>query len=428
MASNASSLLNLAQTINTLTSDIKSHLSTTNHPEPDFTTSSADVPQDAHYASLRDSLNDAALDLLQLVNGPKQHFRRFLCSHNDLAAYQVAFSFSFFTHVPEKEPISLSALAEKVGLDEDRVGRTLRLLCTQHVFSEPSKNTFAHTSSSIIFARDKDLRACAEYQLDEMFKAASDTASGIRNGKSPFEERHGVGLFEFYGRDPKLAARFASAMTGVAKLDRQISELLNGYPWEELEGGKVVDVGGGSGHVSIALARAFPNLNIVVQDASPQMLAQAQQLDLSDLVGRISFMQHNFFTAQLVEDADAYFIRQCLHNWSDEQCVIILKALVPAMEKCRPGTPLLINDTIIPAHGTGKWFQEHGLRQMDMLMLVALGAKQRTEEEFRQLLERADERFEIVKVHSEGTMGLLEVHLNMESANRPKPFGGEDRV
>lgn len=125
------------------------------------------------------------------------------------------------------------------------------------------------------------------------------------------------------------------------------------------------------------------------------MLAQGMQLDLSDLKGRISFMQHNFFEAQPVTDASAYFFRQVLHNWKDEQCIIMLKNLVPALEKCEPKTPLLINDTIMPAYSTGNRYHEHGLRQMDMLMFVALGSKQRTEDDFRLLLKKADGRYEV---------------------------------
>lgn len=42
-------------------------------------------------------------------------------------------------------------------------------------------------------------------------------------------------------------------------VNRQISELRDKFDWPSFGKGKVVDVGGGSGHVSIALARvSFP--------------------------------------------------------------------------------------------------------------------------------------------------------------------------
>jgi hypothetical protein len=125
------------------------------------------------------------------------------------------------------------------------------------------------------------------------------------------------------------------------------------------------------------------------------MLSQAETQDMGDVKGRIRFMQHNFFNEQPVVGAAAYFIRQCLHNWKDEDCVKIFQGLVPALEASKPGTPLLINDTILLEPGTATRFEEHGLRQLDMMMLVALGAKQRTQAEFRHLLEVADSRYEV---------------------------------
>ena len=49
-----------------------------------------------------------------------------------------------------------------------------------------------------------------------------------------------------------------------------------------------------------------------------------------------------------------------------------------------------------------------------MIMLVCYGAKQRTVTEFEALLEEADSGYVIRKVHDQGALGLLEVHLNRQ--------------
>lgn len=38
-------------------------------------------------------------------------------------------------------------------------------------------------------------------------------------------------------------------------MDRQIDELVDSFPWHSFKDGKIVDVGGGSGHISVALGR-----------------------------------------------------------------------------------------------------------------------------------------------------------------------------
>lgn len=103
-----------------------------------------------------------------------------------------------------------------------------------------------------------------------------------------------------------------------------------------------------------------------------------------------------------------------MHNQNDEGFVKIMRGLIPALEQCRSGTPVLINETILPERGEMTPVEEHELRRMDLAMLVVLGAKQRTEKEFRELVKRADPRFEVVKVRRDavGSMGLLQVHFN----------------
>ncbi|KAF1948504.1 O-methyltransferas-like protein [Byssothecium circinans] len=418
MASNGaqqSELLKLAQQVNQLTSSLVSHLSEINAPEPNFSATSPEIPYTDTYKDIRGKLNDAAQDLLLLVNGPRIEACRFACSHNDLGAFQFAFEFDLIHKIPQEGTISLSELASQTGVDEDRLGRILRLLISRRYFAEPEPNHFTQSSLTIVYAQDENIKAAGDYQSDEQFQASSEVAKSFQNGKkSAFEQRHGMSMFEYYKEHPKKGARFASAMKGISKLHRQITEIENGFGWADLKDKKLVDVGGGSGHVSIALARAFPNLNIVVQDSNVAMLDQAQSSqDLSDIKDRMTWSEYDFFTPQPIANAGAYLMRQIIHNWGDDDCVRILQALVPALEKSAPGTPLLINDSIIPAPGSTTRWDEHVIRQVDLLMMFSLGAKQRTEKEFQDLLHRADPRLNIVRVHM-GPMALIEVHLSKE--------------
>ena len=124
------------------------------------------------------------------------------------------------------------------------------------------------------------------------------------------------------------------------------------------------------------------------------MLNQNGKTD-GDLDRRVQLMQHSFFDEQPIRNASAYFIRSCIHNWPDDACVRIFQALVPALEECRPGTPFLINDTILPDLNTKTKYEERDLRQLDLCMMVALGAKQRTRAQFASILKQADERFRV---------------------------------
>lgn len=150
------------------------------------------------------------------------------------------------------------------------------------------------------------------------------------------------------------------------------------------------------------------------------MLAVGEKNAPAELRGRLSFTQANFFAAQQHKGAAAYLIRQCTHNWADHDVVTMLKAIVPGLEGSAPGTPLLINDMIMPEPGAKDvprmWERER--RQADMVMLVCYGAKQRTVSEFQGLLKEADPRYAIRKVHAErGALGILEVVLDKDLVN-----------
>lgn len=159
-----STLLQLALEVQKLTSQIVEDLSSRNLPEPDFSVTSAGIPETTESFALRASLNDAALDLLRLVNGPRTDARTRVCTMYDLAAWQVACEFGFFEAVPEIGVANLEDISKTVGMDEDRVRRFLRILATDRIFEEVEEDVFRHTSRSVVYLQDPQIRDAVHYQ------------------------------------------------------------------------------------------------------------------------------------------------------------------------------------------------------------------------------------------------------------------------
>ncbi|KAM3427269.1 hypothetical protein NHJ13734_009047 [Beauveria thailandica] len=411
-------LVALAKNISQKTAAIVEYLEANGLSQPSFDVSSPDTPNTAEYVAIYDSLQQSLDDLSMLVAGPNKFLRTFVCQANDLAALQVAFEFKLFHLVPAQGHVSFHNLAFAAGLDIDRTARIMRMLMTQRIFTEKRPGYVSHSAMSWMIAKDPEIHCAGHYTTDEMFKASVATADSLRSSPmlsdslhSPFYTYHHVPMFGYYKKNPVHAVRFAKAMTGVAKLDRHINELRDCFDWGSLKS-TVVDVGGGNGSTSIALAQEFPHLNFIVQEASPDSIGQGLKLCPDSLMSRITYQQYDFFTPQTQRDVGAFFIRQCTHNWNDADVVSIFRAFVPGLEGSAPGTPLLINDTVMPEPGSIPSHIERQLRQVDILMMIGLGAKQRSRSEFEALLREADPRYRVKSVYSEGPMGLVEAYLD----------------
>ncbi|KAF2475857.1 O-methyltransferase [Lindgomyces ingoldianus] len=414
----STSILALAQNILEVTQDMTKYFQANNLVAPTFALDSHDPPETAEYRRLHADLKTSLEDLQRLIDGPRRWLRYFCCTCYDLGALQIACDFNFFQLVPAHGEITLEELAKKAALDQDRTARVIRQLMTYRMFEELRPKVFSHSSTSLTMHQDEELRAVVHCTLDELFKASADCDISLKadphnahHDINPFATRHGCGPFEFYKKYPEKAVRFSNAMAGLRKMNSHIDFLLkDGFDWSAIKG-TVVDVGGGNGHLSKSLAQLHPDLNFVVQDSNADMLAQGRDSLSGDLRDRVTYLQHSFFEPQPVKNAAAFLIRQVTHNWADHDVVRIFRSFVPGLENTSPNTPLLINDIILPEPGAWPRHHERTARQIDICMLVNLGAKQRTKDEFEGLLKEADARYEIRDVFDDGPLGLLVVYL-----------------
>lgn len=116
---------------------------------------------------------------------------------------------------------------------------------------------------------------------------------------------------------PERSRRFGAGMRFMTRGSLyDINHLIQGFDWAALDktGGIVVDIGGGQGGVSTALAFATSKLTFIVKDL-PGTVKEGKQILPKELEGRVEFMAHDFMNEQPVKGADVYFFRFILHNW-----------------------------------------------------------------------------------------------------------------
>ena len=207
-------------------------------------------------------------------------------------------------------------------------------------------------------------------------RAWHELPEAVRTGAAVFPRVHGVGFWDYLAAHPEEEARFDAAMTSGA--DARARALLAARDLAGL--GTLVDVGGGEGRLLAVALAATPGLRGVLFDR-PEVLPRAEAyLGAAGVRERCKLVGGDFFAA-VPPGGDAYVLAQIVHDWPDEQAVAILRACHRAMA---PGARVWLVEQVIEP---GDAFASAKL--LGLLMLVNFGARERTAEEYRALLEAA---------------------------------------
>lgn len=108
-----------------------------------------------------------------------------------------------------------------------------------------------------------------------------------------------------------------------------------------LDGCRVLDVGGGTGSWSIALARHFPNLTATVLEL-PSVAPIARDRIAADGLGdRVGVLEGDAMTDPVPKGYDTFLLANLVHYWSPDQNRGLLRRL---REAAGPGTTLVLVD------------------------------------------------------------------------------------
>lgn len=271
---------------------------------------------------------------------------------------------------------SVDDLAAKTHSNADALYRVMRLLAAEGLFRETAVRRFRLTKVGEVLRSDKGSspRDLIRMLNGEPYLAFAQLDHSVRTGLPAFDEVFGKPRFDWLADHPDEAALFQRAMV---TLGRDSNEAIaEAYDFGAFS--RVVDVGGGHGQLLSAILARHAHLSGVLFDLPSSI--RTIRSGAAGHLPRTEFIGGNFFES-VPHGADIYLMKKVIHDWNDEQAIVILRNCRDAMA---PHGKVLIAETIVPDGN-----EPNPIKLIDVNMLVVTGGKERTQAEYAALLAAA---------------------------------------
>lgn len=275
-------------------------------------------------------------------------------------------------------PREADQLAKSVGASADALYRVMRALASVGIFSEVRDRCFQLTplADCLRTGVPGSMRSFARaVTADHFWRTWQDLLYSVRTGRPAYDHVHGMGVFDYFSRNPDTGQVFDEAMTNFSATE--IPAITAGYDFSGLR--KLVDVGGGHGSLLCAILKVNLTLKGVLVDMPTVIEGARNTIAAEALAGRCEVVGEDIFQS-VPSGGDAYMMKHIIHDWDDERAIQILKNCRSAMTG--EGRVLIIETVIQPGN------QPDFFKLLDVAMLTISG-RERSAEEFRSLLERA---------------------------------------
>ncbi|MBB4892329.1 hypothetical protein FHS39_001340 [Streptomyces olivoverticillatus] len=230
-------------------------------------------------------------------------------------------------------PKTPAELAELTDSHPDGVLYLLRVLGIVGAFKENEDGTFELTDLSQQLRDDhpQSMRYWCVLGGEMYYDVWRDLLTTVKTGKPASRSEYGGSIYAYMDKDTDAGEVYDKAMADITR--PAAVELARDFDFSRIR--KVIDVGGGTGHLLKGILGAHSDIEGVVADRADVAERGAKQLAEEgdpDMGRRLSFAESDFFE-EVPSGGDAYFLKNVLHNWSPESSVRIMQTVRKAMER-----------------------------------------------------------------------------------------------
>lgn len=284
-------------------------------------------------------------------------------------------------------PATAGELARRLNVDADALHRTLRALVSFGVFELDEEGRFQNNrvSDTLKVGISGSMHAWAMYCGSKSnLEAWADYERTVETGKNAFERVHGKDCWTYFAEHPEEGQTFNQAMVDVT--DLQAPAIAANYPFGDHQ--TICDVAGGRGTLLASILNRHPAVRGWLVDEPHVLEHAASFLASRGVAERVERKPGNMFL-EVPSGADAYILKDILHDWDDARSIKILQNIRRAAS---PGKKILLVEIVLEhneINTPGPLIDAH-------MMIATCDGRQRSVADFRRLFEQSGFRFQRV--------------------------------
>lgn len=307
----------------------------------------------------------------------RRHLVELVFGHMAAQTVSAAVRIGVFDRLGDGERTA-AELAPRCGIQPQPMHRLLRCLAALGLLTEGPGGGFRTTEAGTLLREDVPGSVTSFVRMftdPAMVSSWARLDDSLRTGETSFDAVFGTDFFGYLKERPELSADFNAAMSEGTQLTAD--DLPQHYDFGRFS--EVVDVGGGDGTLLAGILKAYPELRGVVYDSAEGLGQAPETLEREGVADRATTIAGDFFES-VPADGDVYLLKSVIHDWDDETCTGILR-------RCREALPehgrVLLVEPVLPER-VGE--EAHPVTYLsDLNMLVNVGGRERTRDDFTQL-------------------------------------------
>ena len=295
-----------------------------------------------------------------------------------LPALYVAAKLDIATILNDK-PLSAGEISKKLHVDPENLLRIMRALSGQGIFKQQRDGRFTlNPMAKGLLDKPGSLRHMIMHHLGPVnWNLMSNLEYSVRTGNEAFTDKYGVPVYDYLKTHPEESTLFDKSMSNLSDLG--LAPILQAYDFSRFP--VIADIAGGEGFLLANILKNNSAGRGILFDTPDAVLNAPEMFANNKVADRVEIVAGDFFES-IPGSGTLYILKNIIHNWGDEQSVLLLKNIHQAVN---PGTTILLIEMVVPPGNESSL-----AKLLDIQMMATMhGGKERTSGEYRILLEKS---------------------------------------